>query len=188
MMNLFSKLPTISSTTIVSSQKELKFLTQAKSAWIGFGASVNDFFHSYTWREIFFTIKVISFIFSILMLLAIIFVIFKKMTLGAIAKPVESDKKKKKSAKKWAKIEKKFKSGVEANYKLAILEADSFYDKVLKTPGREKEKNLSNVDEIKKAKRVKARIIDDSGYVLIEEEARNTLDAYKKGLEELGVM
>lgn len=188
MMNLFSKLPTISSTTIVSSQKELKFLTQAKSAWIGFGASVNDFFHSYTWREIFFTFKVISFIFSILMLLAIIFVIFKKMTLGAIAKPVESDKKKKKSAKKWAKIEKKFKSGVEANYKLAILEADSFYDKVLKTLGFEKGKNLSNVDEIKKAKRVKAKIIDDSGYALTEEETKSALDAYKNGLEELSAM
>ena len=89
---------------------------------------------------------------------------------------------------KWEKIEKKFKSGVEANYKLAILEADSFYDETLKTLGFEKERNLSNIDEIKKAKRVKARIIDDSGYVLIEEEARNTLDAYKKGLEELGVM
>lgn len=188
MMNLFSKLPTVSSTTIVYSQKESKFFAQAKSAWVGFGASINDFFHSYTWREIFFTIKVISFILSLLMLLAIIYILFKKITMHAAAKPTESDKKKKKNAKKWAKIEKKFKSGVEANYKLAILEADNFYDENLKVLGYEKEKELSNVDEIKKAKRIKTRIIDDLDYILIEEETRKALDAYKNGLEELGVM
>ena len=198
MMNLFSKLAMISSTTIVSSQRVqnqdpinesmTRFLAQAKSAWVGFGASVNDFFHSYTWREIFFTIKVVSFIVSLLMLLAIIFIIFKKMTMGAAVKPSESDKKKKKNSKKWARIENKFKSGMEANYKLAILEADNFYDENLKALGYEKEKSLSNVDEIKRAKRVKAKIIDDSGYALTEEETRNALNAYKNGLEELGVM
>ena len=90
--------------------------------------------------------------------------------------------------KRWAKIGKRFNSGVEANYKLAILEADNFYDESLKILGYEKEKTLSNIEEIKRTKRIKNRIIDDSNFILTRENATDGLIAYKKGLEELGIL
>jgi len=94
----------------------------------------------------------------------------------------------KETHKQWAKIGKRFKSGIEANYKLAVLEADKFYDESLKIVGNEKEQMLSNLEELKKARRIKTRIIDDSEYVLNRENAINVLVAYKKALEELGIL
>lgn len=86
------------------------------------------------------------------------------------------------------KIEKRLKSGQEANCKLAILEADAFYDDNLKAVGYEKEKGLSDIDEIKMAKNVKRRIIDNKQYILTREEAEKSVYAYKKGLQELGAI
>jgi len=201
MMNLFSKslkfsgnYPNNTGTayTVVTSQNANnhavngevgRLLAQAKDAWIGFGASIVDFFHSYQFKEIIFTLKVISFILSLLVLLAIIFIFLKMQALGGPKK-----KAIKKVSKKWAKIERKFESGTESNYKLAILDADNLYESTLSIVGSDKEKILSNLEEFKKAKQIKRIIVDDSGFVLVKEEARNSLNAYKKGLEELGAL
>ena len=172
-----------------------RLMAQVNGAWTGFGTSVVDFFHSYAFKNIIFTIKTISFILSLLALIAIIFTFLKMRALGKPAK-IEGNKetetsfvpKKKKIIKKWANIERKFDSGVESNYKLAILEADNLYDEVLRTVGYDKEKTLDNVDEIKNAKKIRRNIVDDSSFMLIASEARSALDAYKIGLEKLGVM
>jgi len=169
----------------------VRLMAQAKNIWINFGASVFDFFKSYKFKEIIFTLKTISLILSLILLAIIIYVFIKSNSLSK-AKTVTTNQKsvfkKRKTQKKWMKIEKRFNSGIEANYKLAILEADNFYDEYLKILGYESEKNLSNVDEIKKAREIKNRIVEDSGFVLTAEDARNSLDAYKKGLEELNVI
>jgi hypothetical protein len=178
-----------------------KLMAQAKNAWTGFGTDVINFFHSYAFKNIIFTLKSISFILSLLALAAIIFIFFRMRALGKPAK-IEKIKeeevpgevkilvipKKKKIIKKWAKIERKFKSGVESNYKLAILEADNLYDEVLRTIGYDKEKTLDNLDEIKNAKRVRRNIVDDSGFLLTAGETRIALDAYRVGLEKLDIM
>jgi len=193
MMNLFSKSPKFSgnflnnpnnstnytnATNGVVTQGAAKFLAQAKDIWASFFTGIMDYFKSYKFKELIFTLKTISLILTIILLAIIIYVFIKSMALG----------KKKKAPKKWAKIEKRFNSGVEANYKLAILEADKFYDTSLKALGKDLEKNLSNVDEIKKARRVKNNIVDDSGFALTREDAEKSLNAYKKGLEELSVI
>lgn len=140
------------------------------------------FFESYTFKEIIFTLKTISLILSLLFLAGIIFVIWKTMCLG------RSVKKIKKVTKRWLKIEKRLKSGQEANCKLAILEADALHDEKLKALGYEKEKELTSPDEIKIAKNIKRRIIDDNQYLLNQEEAERAITAYRKALEELGVL
>lgn len=86
------------------------------------------------------------------------------------------------------KIIRRLNSGIEANHKLAILEADRLYDESLKILGYDKEKTLNNLDEIKKAKKIKNHIIDDSNFKLTAENAVYGLIAYKKGLEELGIL
>lgn len=198
MMNLFSKSLKISSNYLsnldavprtvvttdgqsqdIAGESTIKFLAQAKNAWMGFGASMIDFFESYKFKEIIFTLKTISLILCILALIAIIFIFLKMRALGA---------SKKRTLKKWTKIERKFKSGAKSNYKLAILEADSLYDETLRSVGYDKEKTLSNLEDIKSAKKIKAGIIDSSAFVLSEEKAENALNTYKKGLEELGAL
>lgn len=165
------------------------FLAQAKNAWIDFGASLVNYFRSYQFKELIFTLKTISFILCLILLAGIIYVFIKSSTLKkTVGQAKKSGIPKKKTHKQWAKIGKRFKSGIEANYKLAVLEADKFYDESLKIVGNEKEQMLSNLEELKKARRIKTRIIDDSEYVLNRENAINVLVAYKKALEELGIL
>ena len=199
MMNLFSKPPKFTGNYLNNSvgyenapKTGIWFLAEAKNAWIGLWNTIMEFFKSYQWKEILFGIKVGLFIFSLLLLLAIILVLLKIITLNSLAKPASNLKSivfdKKKMARKWAKIEKKLNTGAEANYKLAILEADNFFDEIIKSVGYEKEKSLSNIIEIKMARKIKNNIIEDSGFLLTYEDTKNFLAAYKVGLEELGAL
>lgn len=169
-----------------------RLMAQARDAWTDFGASAVDYFKSYAFKELVFTLKTISLILSILALVAIIFIFFKSNALGKPAKQIaeakEGKRKIKKILKKWLKIEKKFKSGTESNYKLAILEADNLYDEVLCGVGHDKEKELKSLDDIRNAKKLKRYIVDDSGFMLTKEATEISLSAYKRGLEELGVL
>lgn len=168
-----------------------QLMAQARNAWTNFGANVIDYFKSYQFKELIFTLKTISFILTLILLAIIIYVFIKSNSLSK-AKTATTNKKsvfnKKKTQKKWVKIEKRFNSGIEANYKLAILEADNFYDESLKILGYDLEKNLINVEEIKKARKTKNRIVEDSIFVLTVEDTKNGLEAYKNGLEELNVI
>lgn len=207
MMNLFSKSlkfsgnylnsPTSNSVNSYNSNEAIfmhdvsRLMAQARNAWINFGVSVIDFFKSYKFKELVFTLKTISFILTLILLAIIIYVFIKSNSLNVAKTAIVNKKsvfKKKKTQKKWIKIEKRFNSGIEANYKLAILEADNFYDESLKILGYDSEKNLGNVDEIKKARKIKNRLVEDSGFILTTEDTKNSLDAYKKGLEELNVI
>ena len=199
MMNLFSILP--SSSTVTNSvtyqvankqsvESNMSFLlAQAKTAWIDFGASAVNYFKSYQFKELIFTLKTISFILCLIMLGIIIYIFIKSSTLKKSVSQAKAAKiPKKKMHKQWLKIGKRFNSGIEANYKLAVLEADKFYDESLKITGNEKEQLLSNLDELKKARRIKNRIIDDPEFILSKESAASVLFAYKKALEELGIL
>jgi len=200
MMNLFLKSPKFSGNFqndnfIESPVKDpfresaVKMFAQVETAWVGFGAAVSDFFKSYQWREVVFTLKTISLILCLLMVLLVIYIFFKRISTGLVVK--EKKKiifNKKKIAKKWAKIEKKIKTGTEANYKLAILEADALYDDVLKILGSETEKMAINIGSINLAKKVKKKIVDDPSFLLGKDEAEQSIHAYKKGLEDLGAI
>jgi len=163
------------------------FLAQAKIAWIDFGTSMVDYFKSYQFKELLFTLKTISFIISLILLGIIIYIFIKSSTFKKTTKLVQKIKKKK-TQKVWMKIIRRLNSGIEANHKLAILEADRLYDESLKILGYDKEKTLNNLDKIKKAKKIKNHIIDDSNFKLTAEDAVYGLIAYKKGLEELGIL
>ena len=179
------------STKNAIAESATQLMAQARNAWTNFGTIIMDYFKSYKFKELIFTLKTISFILTLILLAIIIYVFIKSNSLSK-AKTATTNKKsvfnKKKMQKKWVKIEKRFNSGIEANYKLAILEADKFYDESLKILGYDLEKNLVNVEEIKKARKTKNRIIEDSNFVLTAEDTKNGLEAYKNGLEELNVI
>jgi len=157
---------------------------------------IATFFTSYQWQEILFTAKVIFIIISFLLLLAIIALLIRIIVISPLERsffkrsksergPIFSNKKIK---KRWTKIEKRFESGIEANYKLALIEADKLFDRVVKEMGYGKEKKLANIDEIKSAGKLKDKVIEEKKYKLSKEQTKEALKAYKNGLEELELL
>lgn len=104
----------------------------------------------------------------------------------------------KKMEKDWKKIILKLESGLESEYKLAIIEADNMANEVLKrmgyngeTLGERLEKLtaaiLPNIEEVKEVRKIRHNIIHDPNYKLSLEEAKKTLEVYDKMFRELNV-
>ncbi len=154
---------------------------------------VFNFFTSYHYRELIFALKTISLVISLILGVLIVFLLIKMNIKARVRGSISKVKKsisfnKSRITKKWAKIEKKLGSGVEANYKLAILEADKIFNETLKVIGYEAQIRLTNTEEIKKAGKIKNNIIEDSKFDITESDARTMVAVYKKGLEDLDVI
>lgn len=154
---------------------------------------VYGFFTSYHWKAVLLDIKLISLIISLFFAVLIIFLVSRMNAKNRFQKAMSQDKSSpkindKKIVKKWAKIEKKLDSGSEANYKLAILEADALFDYILKVIGYNAEIRVSNIGEIKELKKITKNIIDNSGFKITREEAEKIIGIYKKGLNDLGLI
>jgi hypothetical protein len=96
--------------------------------------------------------------------------------------------------KKWRKIVEKGESEIEAERKLAILEADSILEEFLKSEGyivKSLEEELEKIpddilpekEEIKRAKEIKKAILEDPAFQLPLEKTREILEIYKKILK-----
>jgi hypothetical protein len=96
-------------------------------------------------------------------------------------------------ARRWEKIELRLAKKAESEAKLAILEADSLLEEVLRKSGYPGEtlgeklekldsKTLPNLEEVKKAHRVKNSIVEDPAYRLTIDEAEKNLKIYKRAL------
>lgn len=170
------------------------FLNQAAVFFADLWQKIIDFFGSYKWQEIVFVVKFIFIIISLLLIILIIILLLKIITGSTLHKPLISSRRleptfnKKKISRKWKKIAKRIESEVEANYKLAVLEADKIFNNIIKEFGYGTEKRLSNIDEIKQASKFKEAVIEDKKLKISKEEAQKTVEAYRKGLEELGAL
>jgi len=96
----------------------------------------------------------------------------------------------------WNKIVRRLDSGLEAEYKLAVIEADSLLDDILKrmgfggeTLGERLEKltvvSLANIEEVKEAHKTRNNIVHDPNYKLTLNEAKNLISIYEKALLDL---
>lgn len=96
-------------------------------------------------------------------------------------------------SEKWKKIMARLDKKLESEAKLAILEADSLLDEVLKKSGYAGETlteklekltstTLPNLEELKKARQVRENIISDPVYKLDLEKAKEILKVYQKSL------
>jgi len=105
----------------------------------------------------------------------------------------------KKLAKQWAKIMTRLASGLESEYKLAVIEADSMFDDILKKMGYsgetlgERLKKISsailpNIEEIGQAHKIRNNIVHDPDFRLSLDEAKKALTIYEKALTELGAL
>jgi hypothetical protein len=183
-------------------QGALNLMAQAKEDGVGFFKGIVDFFKSYQFKEIVFIVKfifiIISALLALLLFLLILKIIFRspvKKTFKFVTKKVVYPSRsiplvfnKKKIMKKIAKIDKRIESGVEENYKMALLEINDLFDSIVKNLGYGAEKKLSNITDIKAAGKLNKKIIEEKEYKLSYEDAKKSVDAYKDGLEELGVL
>jgi hypothetical protein len=107
-------------------------------------------------------------------------------------RPIEIEKFK----KEWEKIKKRISSDIEAELKLAVIEADSLLDEVLEKKGyqgktfEEKIQDLApdilpTLDELLKAHQLRNDIIEDPSLKIDKNEARKALSLYEKVLKEL---
>ena len=96
-------------------------------------------------------------------------------------------------AKKWAKIKEKFNLDIEAEAKLAIIEADNLLDGILhemgyggETLGEKLDKLtselLSNLEQVRQAHKIRSDIVHDPSYHLRAEDGRIAMATYEQAL------
>lgn len=113
-------------------------------------------------------------------------------SMGAVSFPKLFDKK-------WQAILKRVKRGDDANLKLAVIEADNLFDNLLqkmsldgKDMGERLEKlnsaQLSCLEEVWLAHKVRNKIVHEPGYPLGHSEAETAVEAFEKAFRELGVL
>lgn len=100
---------------------------------------------------------------------------------------------------KWKKIEKRLESGIEADFKLAVLEADELLSNGLKTLGygggsvdeileKITTETISNLEDLKKVRQLKRDIVEDPTMKLTIEETKKILEVYQKSLKDLQIL
>ena len=101
-----------------------------------------------------------------------------------------------KVVKAWAKITARLETGLESEYKLAVIEADSMLNDILKgmgfggeTLGERLERltaaTLPNLEQIWEAHKIRNNIVHDPDYRLTLDEARKVLGIYEQALRDL---
>jgi len=100
--------------------------------------------------------------------------------------------------KQWAKIKKRTESGTEADYKLAIIDADDFLAEVLDNRGYDADNFEGNikkatkfissiVDDVLTAHTVRNSIVYDPNYKLTTDQAKKILDTYETAIKNIGI-
>lgn len=103
------------------------------------------------------------------------------------------------SLKAWKQIEKRMKIGNQTQLKLSILEADRILDEMLKLGGflgrntDERLENmtssdLSNIEDIRRVRAMRNKILSDLSLTLTVEETQGALDICKRAFREFGLM
>jgi hypothetical protein len=155
------------------------------------------------YSDIFFILRIVSLIISFLFLTFIFLVFLKTQWLNkryfddfnefVKFKPHEINK----LVKDWKKIIAKQESGSEAEYKLAIIEADTMMGDILKRMGYTEEtiedrlKNISesdlkNMSELIEVRKTRNSVVYDPDYELTIQKTRDVLKVYEEAFKNLG--
>ena len=156
-------------------------------------------------QEKLFVFKIIFIIVSIIFLAAIVYYILNTSYLRHLFIYDLEDTSSRKDygrsriSKRWQKIKKRLEKDNEAEYKLALIEADKMLDDILKEMGHGEESlneklkhlsssDISNLEELLKANEICQNVIRDPDYRLDKEKAEEIISIFEKsfkGLEAL---
>jgi len=157
---------------------------------------------SVQWQQTVFPLKIVSAIIILLLLVAIVIMVFRlkkniKAALEAVSQDVEVFiQKKEEASKRWQEILDKLEGDDESGFKMAVIEADKVFDELLKEAGYPGEDmgtrlkqvtkdQLSNIDEVWQAHKVRNRIAHEPYYQLNKRDAKRAVEIYKKATEDL---
>lgn len=147
-------------------------------------------------------LKIISAIISIVLGWAVLLLIFKSGYTGYVKTNIqflkgeyEPLKATNKVNREWDKIKQRLEAGDEANFKIAIIEADKLIDDLLKNmnyPGESMgdrlklidESKLKSVQELWNAHKVRNNIVHNAEFKLSYREAQRVIEIYEKVLKE----
>ncbi len=155
--------------------------------------------------SVLFILRIVFWVVSLVFLSIIVFVLFKSNRLKvrffedisefATFKSYGTDK----FTKEWKKIMKKLDSGLESEYKLAVIQADTMLDEVLQRIGHTEETieeklkattpiEIGNLEDVKEARKTRNSIVYDPDYHLPLEKARESLEIYKKAFKDMAIL
>jgi len=151
-----------------------------------------DFYHS----AFFVVIKFLLAIYSIVLILNLAMIVIlrgfgRDYRVTFVGTNLPSQKS---TRKKWKKIINRLESGNSAQYKIAILEADSLADRILDFIGHKgenmpdrlsqlDESHLENAEDLAKAHQIRNNIIHDKEFLVSRETAEEVLGIYEKFLD-----
>jgi len=167
--------------------------------------NILDFFISPSFVGYLFAIKIFFISFSSLLFVFIIILLLRTNFMQHLAwedifevftfRPVGA----RKILKQWTKTKGRLETGLESEYKLAVIESDSTLDEVLKkmgyagdTIGERLEKInvavLPGVEEVRNAHKIRNNIVHDPDFRLNLDEAKKSMVIYEKALIDLGAL
>lgn len=155
--------------------------------------------------KVYFYFKYILIIYSFILLVAVILAIIHsrpKKIIRQIEQDFESMFQKEKGegfTGKWQEILKRLASAEEASYRLAVIEADKFFEEALRRLGYVGENfsdrlkqvhptEIKNLNEVWQAHRVRNSLAHDADFKLSRGEAEKAVDAYERALRDLEVI
>ena len=101
-------------------------------------------------------------------------------------------------SKQWSKIKKRIESGIESDYKLAIIDADDFLNEVLENRGYEGKDIKESIEkageligpalnDVLNAHEIRNSIVYDADYKLSGDEAKKVLAIYESVINNIGM-
>lgn len=153
--------------------------------------------------DVFFAIKYFCIIFTVILLIAFILVLLQYNMRGAARMVFQGADVPKSSPSKvqkiWRNILKRLDSKDSEAYKLAVVEADKFFNEMLETLGykgkdfeermeRISPGGISDLENIYQAHEIAEKIIKDSKFELPLEKTKNILENFEKTLKEIDVL
>jgi len=166
------------------------------------------FFSSPFVLKVYYFFKIILIVYSGVLLFAIVLIVASvkpKKAVKEVKASIESiigtekEEKVKITASGWKEISKLVDSGEESSWRLAIIEADKFFDEVLRRLGYSGENfserlaqvhpsDIENINDVWNAHRVRNSLSHDVNFKLSEGEAKKAVAAYERAMKDLEVI
>ncbi|MDD5589749.1 MAG: hypothetical protein PHQ47_01070 [Candidatus Portnoybacteria bacterium] len=157
------------------------------------------YFSSPSFQRTVLILKLFSFVVSALLMFAIIILLSRAKAGWWVKERLDSFKKPnlpQKFEQKWNQIKIRIETGDETNLKMAVIEADSMLDEILKRmslPGKDmgerleqiSKNHLPSIDDVWEAHRLRNTIVHNPDIGISHKEAEKSIEAYEKALKEL---
>lgn len=158
--------------------------------------------------KVYYFLKIIFIVYSFALLLAIILIVASakpKKAASEVKAGIESiigqekGEGRKITANGWQEIAKLAQAGQESSWRLAVIEADKFFDEVLRRLGYSGEtfnerlaqvhpSEIENINDVWNAHRIRNSLSHDVNFRLSEGEAKKAVAAYEKAMKDLDVI